>query len=185
MTCGCVRSTVSQVSPSTCVPAGQSPNGPSGFTLRNGAEATRARRRSVATRAPSQISQSKQGKPMTEGANYEDHDFYCAECDLDWPCDEARLIAEVDRLHRQITQLADELDDTGGFNDVVSRSRRQCAARSFWPFFGRECPDGPHRGPEGPNEDIGQCGKCGSPTFRMRPPGETFGTHADDCSLPI
>jgi len=66
---------------------------------------------------------------MTEGANYEDHDFYCAECDLDWPCDEARLIAEVDRLHRQITQLADELDDTGGFNDVVSRSRRQCAAR--------------------------------------------------------
>lgn len=49
---------------------------------------------------------------------------------------------------------------------------------------GVPCPDKPHRGPEGPNEDIGQCQKCGSPCYRMRPAGEEFGGHAPDCSLP-
>ena len=47
------------------------------------------------------------------------------------------------------------------------------------------CPMGPHRGPQGPNEDIGQCFYCGSPSWVMRPWGETFGEHAADCSLPI
>lgn len=46
------------------------------------------------------------------------------------------------------------------------------------------CPDAPHRGPEGPNEDVAQCGRCGSLTFAMRPPNETFGNHLLDCSLP-
>lgn len=54
----------------------------------------------------------------------------------------------------------------------------------IWPYSGQECPKGPHRGPEGPCEDIAQCGLCGSPTFAMRPKGETWGTHAADCSLP-
>lgn len=48
-----------------------------------------------------------------------------------------------------------------------------------------DCPDGPHRGPEGPNEDIGQCAKCWSMSHVMRPEGETFGHHRSDCSLPI
>lgn len=41
----------------------------------------------------------------------------------------------------------------------------------------------PHRGPQGPCEDIGQCPRCESISFRMRPPGECFGHHAPDCSL--
>lgn len=47
------------------------------------------------------------------------------------------------------------------------------------------CPEGPHRGPQGPNEDIAVCQTCGSPTYEMRTAGETFGWHADDCSLPV
>jgi hypothetical protein len=58
------------------------------------------------------------------------------------------------------------------------------------PFFGdrvspEHCPRGPHRGPEGPNEDVSQCMRCGSVDHSMRPWGETFGRHLDDCSLPI
>lgn len=49
---------------------------------------------------------------------------------------------------------------------------------------GTPCPDGPHRGPQGPNEDLGQCSKCGSMGFSIRPAGEEFGGHVDDCSLP-
>jgi hypothetical protein len=48
-----------------------------------------------------------------------------------------------------------------------------------------DCPDGPHRGPQGPNEDIGQCPMCMDLSYRMRPPGQTFGHHLGDCSLPI
>lgn len=48
-----------------------------------------------------------------------------------------------------------------------------------------DCPDGPHRGPEGPNEDLGQCAKCWSLSHVLRPEGETFGHHLSDCSLPI
>ncbi len=47
------------------------------------------------------------------------------------------------------------------------------------------CPQGPHRGPQGPNEDISQCYWCGSPDHVLRRWGETYGTHAADCSLPI
>lgn len=47
-----------------------------------------------------------------------------------------------------------------------------------------ECPNGPHRPPEGPCEDIGQCQLCLSMSFSMRPPGECYGEHAPDCSLP-
>ena len=46
------------------------------------------------------------------------------------------------------------------------------------------CPDGPHRGPEGPNEDLSQCSRCLSPSWAMRPDGEEFGGHIADCSLP-
>ena len=47
-----------------------------------------------------------------------------------------------------------------------------------------QCPRGPHRRPEGPCEDVAVCPKCLSVTFAMRPPGECFGHHAPDCSLP-
>lgn len=42
-----------------------------------------------------------------------------------------------------------------------------------------------HRGPEGPNEDLAQCWWCGGPTWSIRPMGQTFGWHIEDCSLPI
>lgn len=46
------------------------------------------------------------------------------------------------------------------------------------------CPRGPHRGPGGPNEDLAQCRTCRSPTYALRPEGETYGYHSPDCSLP-
>lgn len=48
----------------------------------------------------------------------------------------------------------------------------------------RHCPSSPHRGPEGPNEDLSQCPTCWSPSHAMRPDGETYGVHLPDCSLP-
>lgn len=47
------------------------------------------------------------------------------------------------------------------------------------------CPDGPHRGPQGPNEDLSQCPTCYAPSHAMRPMNETYGWHLADCSLPI
>ena len=47
------------------------------------------------------------------------------------------------------------------------------------------CPDGPHRGPQGPNEDISQCVLCGSPSYIKRPINETYGRHLPDCALPL
>jgi hypothetical protein len=57
--------------------------------------------------------------------------------------------------------------------------------RSFPRWFAFGCADGPHRGPEGPNEDISQCGTCWAPSHALRPAGETFGRHQPDCSLPL
>lgn len=48
-----------------------------------------------------------------------------------------------------------------------------------------DCPLGPHRFPEGPNEDLAQCPLCYAPSWRHRPPTETYGYHLDDCSLAI
>lgn len=48
-----------------------------------------------------------------------------------------------------------------------------------------DCPHGPHRGPEGPNEDLDQCTVCWSLSHCMRPEGETYGHHLPDCSLPV
>jgi hypothetical protein len=47
-----------------------------------------------------------------------------------------------------------------------------------------DCPNGPHRGPQGPNEDLAQCPICLEPSHGMRPEGEEYGGHRDDCSLP-
>jgi hypothetical protein len=47
-----------------------------------------------------------------------------------------------------------------------------------------DCPRGPHRGPEGPNEDIAQCPLCLMPSWTMRPDGEEYGLHLIDCKLP-
>lgn len=50
----------------------------------------------------------------------------------------------------------------------------------------KDCPDREkHRWPQGTNEDVAQCFRCGVGTYSMRPWGETFGTHISDCSLPI
>ncbi|AMS02708.1 hypothetical protein BJD55_gp058 [Gordonia phage Yvonnetastic] len=47
------------------------------------------------------------------------------------------------------------------------------------------CPKGPHRGPQGPNEDVSVCDVCWMMSYSMRPEGETFGWHIADCSLPV
>ena len=54
----------------------------------------------------------------------------------------------------------------------------------FFPVPYVEC-TAVHRNPEGPNEDVAQCMRCGAPTFLHRPVGESFGWHADDCSLDV
>jgi hypothetical protein len=46
------------------------------------------------------------------------------------------------------------------------------------------CPDGPHRGPQGPNEDVALCPRCFERSWELRPEGETYGWHLADCSLP-
>lgn len=47
-----------------------------------------------------------------------------------------------------------------------------------------ECPE-PHRGPQGPNEDLGVCPTCWGPSWAVRPDGESFGWHISDCSLEL
>lgn len=46
------------------------------------------------------------------------------------------------------------------------------------------CSKGPHRDPQGPNEDTSVCYSCGNLTWGFRPEDEQFGLHLDDCSLP-
>ena len=48
-------------------------------------------------------------------------------------------------------------------------------------------PHRPHKndGPQGPNEDVGQCPRCLAIIGRLRPEGDTFGGHTPDCSLPF
>jgi len=48
-----------------------------------------------------------------------------------------------------------------------------------------ECPRETHPEVAGPNMDIGQCQYCGMPMGVMRPTGESFGWHIEDCSLPF
>lgn len=55
---------------------------------------------------------------------------------------------------------------------------------SFHPVPQAECPDAPHRPPQGPNEDVAQCGRCWGLSHAMRPDGETYGHHLPDCRLP-
>lgn len=54
----------------------------------------------------------------------------------------------------------------------------------FW-MSGEPCPLGPHRPPQGPNEDLAQCYKCGSISYSRRPEGEEYLGHIPDCSLPV
>src|SRR5690606_16989245 len=48
------------------------------------------------------------------------------------------------------------------------------------PIDPRDC-DEDHPELAGPNMDLGQCGKCWMPMGVMRPEGESFGWHLDDC----
>lgn len=41
-----------------------------------------------------------------------------------------------------------------------------------------------HQPIAGPCVDLAQCGECWMPVGALRPPGETFGFHDRDCSLP-
>lgn len=54
---------------------------------------------------------------------------------------------------------------------------------AFWPLVPMECP-AVHPKVEGPCVDIAQCQQCGTPMGVLRPPGETWGRHIDDCCLP-
>lgn len=58
---------------------------------------------------------------------------------------------------------------------------------SPFPSFGTQtpCPRGPHRGPQGPNEDLDQCPECWGISHALRPEGQTYGDHLPDCSLPL
>jgi hypothetical protein len=79
-----------------------------------------------------------------------------------------------------------ELGNTATMEDL----NKVCAEHNptLWPWMrlkpGEVCPNAPHRPPQGPNEDIAQCW-CGEMSYAMRPWGETFGEHLDDCSLPV
>lgn len=56
----------------------------------------------------------------------------------------------------------------------------------LFPYHAWECPHlARHRPPQGPNEDVAVCRECGTLTYSMRPPGETFGEHLPDCALPV
>lgn len=74
-------------------------------------------------------------------------------------------------------------DDTYGGPDPddVDRRLEGSIPSRFW---GYDCPAGPHRRPEGPCEDVAVCPRCLMLSWSMRPPGECFGHHAPDCSLP-
>jgi hypothetical protein len=52
-------------------------------------------------------------------------------------------------------------------------------------LYDPNCPYLPHRGPQGPNEDISTCAHCGRMSYVKRPQGETYGFHIADCSLPV
>jgi hypothetical protein len=69
---------------------------------------------------------------------------------------------------------------------LLDEAKARVGAVTFGEFMmhPEDCPDGPHRGPEGPNEDIAACWRCGMPSWVMRPDGEEFGGHIADCSLP-
>jgi hypothetical protein len=63
----------------------------------------------------------------------------------------------------------------------------ECDWDSWWPgtpVSWDECPDrDDHRVPEGPNEDMSVCRWCRAFTYELRPDGETYGDHLEDCSL--
>lgn len=67
---------------------------------------------------------------------------------------------------------------------VASGEGTATTSEFFLPHTSAACPDAPHRGPQGPNEDLSQCPRCLSPSWSLRPPGQTYGVHLADCSLP-
>lgn len=79
----------------------------------------------------------------------------------------------------------DDLDDA--FSEHIKQDAEKVLSNifSFFKFSPADCPHAPHRGPEGPNEDLAQCFACGMPSYSMRPWGETIGHHLPDCALPV
>lgn len=73
------------------------------------------------------------------------------------------------------------LDETGtAATPIINAQHRLSELAPLGP-----CPSGPHREPQGPNEDVSVCPDCWELTYVLRPAGETYGDHASDCSLPI
>lgn len=54
----------------------------------------------------------------------------------------------------------------------------------WYEYAPEDCPED-HLDVAGPNMDVGMCSRCGWPCGVRRPYGESFGWHADDCSLPL
>lgn len=107
----------------------------------------------------------------------------------------ADTAAETVAWVRHVLDTSDDMDDIHDLREAVEAALAgECpehyadhvSCAGCWAVRERpttpEC--GPHRAPEGPCEDIGQCNTCKRPTFAMRPPGECYGHHAPDCSLP-
>jgi len=83
---------------------------------------------------------------------------------------------------------ADDESEEGSLPGLLATyepTTKRLLVSGFWPRDPGDCPRAPHRGPEGPCEDVAQCGLCGLPSFDLRPEGETYGFHARDCSLPL
>lgn len=92
-----------------------------------------------------------------------------------------------------MTSFADYIADYARRNPGF-RERSDAIAQSFWAdvpdvatfptILQSEC-DEPHRGPQGPNEDMGVCSKCWGMSWALRPDDESFGWHISDCSLDL
>ncbi|MCE3550713.1 hypothetical protein LWC33_04490 [Pseudonocardia sp. RS11V-5] len=49
------------------------------------------------------------------------------------------------------------------------------------PIPAGECPHGPHRGPQGPDEDLSQCPQCWSASWTFRAEGDSSGEYLPYC----
>jgi hypothetical protein len=123
-------------------------------------------------------------------------DAWCPNCSKLWrERFEAGMRArewEVEGLEAQVKKLQAELDEARQWRAAAIGLSTADTVRRYGGLLNRlgegpgsECLDAPHRGPQGPNEDIAQCPRCWSPTYSLRPAGETFGNHLPDCSLPL
>lgn len=105
---------------------------------------------------------------------------------MEWEC---RGLLDPREAHEVLDMVLNRLVADGCLADPASSGGGPVSAAMPpgwpWPHLPDQCPDGPHRRPEGPNEDVDQCLQCGSLSWCLRPEGETYGEHLPDCSLPL